>query len=845
MKAHQNQKSLHRRHQWPIARVLVAVASAVVTPTLATSPALADGPVESKLESNLESKFDGELQAVYTSLTPALLLKRSSAAEVSTGAGKVDQLRKQLVQCEAQGRLLETCYCLLSLAREPLAISDLAKAELLLDRVKTLQGKLSLSEQKALLTCYLQLAATLSGPGDNLRSKEMVLKAARGLTETMKNVDAAWRLGVLRGLGAIYKGTSRGSLAVEIYGEILALNLGSARDAAAILESYENLAAAQLQNNDKKSAGKTIDAGLTLGEKLTGKLNLRLVPLLIEQIKADEVGHQAVLSKLCAIVDNYGCIPVLEAGPAFAGDERAYQTGRELQQFAGDCLGRKPISDDQRLVAKCLAQKGYELCLKAKLRFDETSFLNLAVVLEGVGDYKDLAGLYRETIEYLSGYGQEKRLDMVRSGYARALRLAGDESAAAKEQLQLKAIMENKASEARRADENRLATLETMADADAIDVLAARIKVLKYLLADADSAKVKHQLQAISTAVSDYPAGQMRLSGLDSALVLCLRQAAVTSVFDSDMKKLVTEIFSAMESKIQTGLGQSAITALNFKTEGNSDLFSSISDAVAQVRAKRLADRPDDFVSLSLLEQMAEGQGKFSQAAALQQKIVAKLALVVPPDRHALVQAQLLLAQLALSAEERGLAQEAFVKGIRLMNASDALSIDVQTFSKLVNLIDRFIGNKQYDTADSGIRKAIEIDCSATVAKSSAPYFKIDVQLARLLSAYQQDHLYEKAVELQQFIVDSYKTSGVKNDGVIALAQAELANLRLLSVDKTKPAAESTNASDEQFRQAMSKIADFYGAESGEFKSALSRRMALLQSLGEAAAAAALSKEHW
>ncbi len=836
--AHQNQPNLRRLNHWLLARVLVTVSSAV-------SPAWADGPLDSKLESKLESKFDDELQAVYTSLAPSLLLKSSSAGELSAGAGETDQLRVQLVQCEAQGRLLEACYCLLRLARKPLVISDLAKAGVLLDRVKTLQGKLSLSEQKALLTSYLQLAATLSGPADNLRAKEMVLKAARGLTGTMKNVDAAWRLGVLRGLAAIYKRTSRGSLAVETYSEILALNLGSAQDAAAILESYENLAATQLQNNDKKSAGKTVDAGLTLGEKLMGKLNLRLVPLLIEQIKADEVGHQAVLSKLCAIVDNYGFIPVLEAGPASAGDERAYQTGRELQQFAREYLGRKPVSDDQRLVAKCLAQKGYELCLKAKLRFDESSFLDLAVVLEAVGDYKDLASLYRETIEYLSGDGQQKSLDMVRSGYARALRLAGDESAAANEQLQLKAILENKASEARRADEARLTTLETIADADAIDVLAARVKVLKYLLADGDSAKVKHQLQAISTAVGDYPAGQMRLSGLDSSLVLCLRQAPVTFIFDSDMKKLITEIFSAMESKIQTGLSQSTITALNFKTDGNSDLFSSISDAVSQVRAKRLAGRPDDFVSLSLLEQMAEGQGKFSQAAALQQKIVAKLALVVPPERHALLQAQLLLAQLALSAEERGLAQEAFVKAMGLMNSSDALSIDVQTFSKLVNLIDRFIGNKQYDTAESGIRKAIEIDCSATVAKSSAPYFKIDGQLARLLSAYQQDHLYEKAVELQQFIVDSYKASGVKNDGLIALAQAELANLRLLSADKTQPAAESTSASNEQFRQTMSKIADFYGPESGEFKSALSRRITLLQSLGEAAAAAALSKEHW
>jgi hypothetical protein len=67
----------------------------------------------------------------------------------------------------------------------------------------------------------------------------------------------------------------------------------------------------------------------------------------------------------------------------------------------------------------------------------------------------------------------------------------------------------------------------------------------------------------------------------------------------------------------------------------------------------------------------------------------------------------------------------------------------------------------------------------------------------------------------------------------------------LLSADKTQPAAESTSASNEQFRQTMSKIADFYGPESGEFKSALSRRITLLQSLGEAAAAAALSKEHW
>lgn len=651
--AYQNLQSLHCPYYWLLARLLVTV-SAAVTPTLAISPALADGPLDSKLE----SKFDDELQAVYTSLAPSLLLKSSSAGEVSAGAGEADQLRVQLVQCEAQGRLLEACYCLLRLARKPLAISDLGKARVLLDRVKTLQGKLSLSEQKALLTCYLQLAATLSGPADNLRAKEMVLIAARGLTGTMKNVDAAWRLGVLRGLAAIYKRTSRGSLAVETYSEILALDLGSAHDAAAILESYENLAAAQLQNNDKKSAAKTIGSGLTLGDKLLGKLNLSLVPLLIEQIKADEAGHQAVLSKLCAIVDNYGCIPILVPGGA-SGDERANQTGRELQQFARECLGRKPVAGNQRLVARCLAQKGYELCLKAKLRFDESSFLDLAVVLEGVGDYKDLASLYRETIEFLSGDEQQKSLDMVRSGYARALRLAGDESGAAKEQSQLKTTLENKASEARRADETRLATLETRADADAIDVLAARIKVLKYLLADGDNARVKHQLEAISTAVSDYPAGQMRLSGLDSALVLCLRQAPETFIFDNDMQRLVTEIFSAMESKIQTGLSQSTITALNFKTEANSDLFSAISDGVAQVRTKRLAGRPDDFVSLSLLEQMAEGQGKFSQAAALQQKIVAKLALVVPPDRHALLQAQLLLAQLALSAEESSLAQEA------------------------------------------------------------------------------------------------------------------------------------------------------------------------------------------
>lgn len=79
-----------------------------------------------------------------------------------------------------------------------------------------------------------------------------------------------------------------------------------------------------------------------------------------------------MLSRLCAIVDNYGCIPISEPGVAF-GDERAYQTGRDLQQFARECLGRKPVTDNLRLEAKCLAQKGYELCLKARLRFDERS----------------------------------------------------------------------------------------------------------------------------------------------------------------------------------------------------------------------------------------------------------------------------------------------------------------------------------------------------------------------------------------------------------------------------------------------------------------------------------------
>lgn len=179
-------------------------------------------------------------------------------------------------------------------------------------------------------------------------------------------------------------------------------------------------------------------------------------------------------------------------------------------------------------------------------------------------------------------------------------------------------------------------------------------------------------------------------------------------------------------------------------------------------------------------------------------------------------------------------------RGFSLSPASPALTIWSWDYPQDLS----FIGNKQFDTAESGIKRALEIDCSATVAKSSAPYFKIDAQLSRLLSVYQQNHLYEKAVALQQFIFDSYKASGVKNDGVIALAQAELANLRLLSAERTQPSAGWTSASDEQFRQAISKIADFYGPDSGEFKSAMSRRISLLQSVGGEAAAAALSKEH-
>jgi hypothetical protein len=198
-----------------------------------------------------------------------------------------------------------------------------------------------------------------------------------------------------------------------------------------------------------------------------------------------------------------------------------------------------------------------------------------------------------------------------------------------------------------------------------------------------------------------------------------------------------------------------------------------------------------------------------------------------------------------LKSEQQTNVQKCYDAAVKTLDSLDAAS-QGRLVTDFANFASRLALTNLTDTADSAVRKAIEIE--ERTNKGANPFGSriIDKSIIRIVQQYRNQKQYPKAVSLLRYRIDKFKSASATGAGAGALAkfQDELASLLLVSSIKV-PAqrVQLYEESNRVFKEGLEGISkNFGGVQSSDYRRAVMRRINELDAAGQPAASQALKK---
>ena len=251
----------------------------------------------------------------------------------------------------------------------------------------------------------------------------------------------------------------------------------------------------------------------------------------------------------------------------------------------------------------------------------------------------------------------------------------------------------------------------------------------------------------------------------------------------------------------------------------------------------------NDFRALNYMLLVASANKRYDEALKVHARIIELAKSPNLEDKSGAIRAALRWPGLAINANRVDDAKKAFAETLAVLDKLGEDAATVSTITALNGLSMRFASKNELDTADSGIRKSIDLSAIHVKNGASSERVSLAAPVKNLVSAYERRKDFDKAIELERYRLDKTKFGEAENTAAIVVCQMDLAGVMLN--------AASANVSNKDryldeaakiFSRALLETEKTFGLDSQEYKDTLARQISEYTNAGQNAAAERLQK---
>ncbi|MDZ4836406.1 MAG: hypothetical protein SGJ27_21740 [Candidatus Melainabacteria bacterium] len=188
--------------------------------------------------------------------------------------------------------------------------------------------------------------------------------------------------------------------------------------------------------------------------------------------------------------------------------------------------------------------------------------------------------------------------------------------------------------------------------------------------------------------------------------------------------------------------------------------------------------------------------------------------------------------RIASQPEQRANAEKCYLAAVKTL---DTMPVDARgrLVTDFATLSSRLVLANMTDTADSAIRKAIEIEESTNKGANQFSPRIIDKAVTRVVQQYRGSKQYQKAISLLQYRIDKFKSAATIDPNSVSRFQNDLNMLTALSSGKARPSSPAPSVSQD----SLDDISKKFGQKSIEYRFAVMKRVKELKDAGKTAEA--------
>lgn len=254
-------------------------------------------------------------------------------------------------------------------------------------------------------------------------------------------------------------------------------------------------------------------------------------------------------------------------------------------------------------------------------------------------------------------------------------------------------------------------------------------------------------------------------------------------------------------------------------------------------------EKTQDFRRLNYLLIVAAANKNYDEAQKVHARIMELCKDADLTDKVGAARAAFRWPGLAMTANRVDDAKKAFSEALSAIDKLGDDAATVSTISTLNNLAMKFVSKNELATADSGIRKSIELCAVHVRSGASADRVSLAAPVRNIVAAYERRKEFDKAIDLEKYRLEKTKYGEADNIAAVVVCQMDLARAMLSAAaasvpNKTRYAEEA----DEIFANALADTKNAFGADSQEYKNTLSRQISDYAAAGQSESAIRLQK---
>ena len=254
-------------------------------------------------------------------------------------------------------------------------------------------------------------------------------------------------------------------------------------------------------------------------------------------------------------------------------------------------------------------------------------------------------------------------------------------------------------------------------------------------------------------------------------------------------------------------------------------------------------EKTQDFRRLNYLLIVAAANKNYDEAQKVHARIMELCKDADLTDKVGAARAAFRWPGLAMTANRVDDAKKAFSEALTAIDKLGDDAATVSTISTLNNLSMKFVSKNELATADSGIRKSIEI-CAIHIRNgASSDRVSLAAPVRNIVAAYERRKEFDKAIDLEKYRLEKTKYGEADNTAALVVCQMDLARVMLSAVAANVPnKSRYAEKADEIFANALADTKNAFGADSQEYKNTLSRQISDYAAAGQSESASRLQK---